>query len=256
VDGETFPSHFGTGTEDYYGYAWCWPGRFVHAYHNQPRCDGPGNYGNTSVNRFHIIDDIPFAKSFRFDIENWHWNERARTTRAAISYWYARPGAKDFFGPIIASDVKVLPIPEFPIFHVPGAIEGEKMAILASTGRPQAQDMSAWGDKWSGAQQLWWTEGKVGDELSLGFDMPKAAKKKIVVGLTKAKDYGIVQLYINGKKAGKPVDLYNPDVTNAVVDLGEFDLKEGQNTLAVEITDANVKADKAYMFGLDYVLLK
>ena len=22
VDGETFPSHFGTGTEDYYGYAW------------------------------------------------------------------------------------------------------------------------------------------------------------------------------------------------------------------------------------------
>ena len=25
VDGEKFPSHFGTGTEDYYGYAWCWP---------------------------------------------------------------------------------------------------------------------------------------------------------------------------------------------------------------------------------------
>ena len=25
VDGETFPSHFGTGTEDYYGYAWCTP---------------------------------------------------------------------------------------------------------------------------------------------------------------------------------------------------------------------------------------
>ena len=56
VDGETFPSHFGTGTEDYYGYAWCWPGLFTHAYHAQPRCDGPGNYGRTSVNRFHILD--------------------------------------------------------------------------------------------------------------------------------------------------------------------------------------------------------
>ena len=28
VDGETFPSHFGTGTEDYYGYAWCTPAFF------------------------------------------------------------------------------------------------------------------------------------------------------------------------------------------------------------------------------------
>ena len=42
VDGESFPSHFGTGTEDYYGYAWCCNERFTHAYHNQPRCDGPG----------------------------------------------------------------------------------------------------------------------------------------------------------------------------------------------------------------------
>ena len=28
VDGERFPSHFGTGTEDYYGYAWCRPEKF------------------------------------------------------------------------------------------------------------------------------------------------------------------------------------------------------------------------------------
>ena len=74
MDGETFPSHFGTGTEDYYGYAWCWPGLFTHAYHAQPRCDGPGNYGRTSVNRFHILDRIPFTKDFKFDMELWHWH--------------------------------------------------------------------------------------------------------------------------------------------------------------------------------------
>ncbi|HEO69687.1 MAG TPA: DUF2961 domain-containing protein, partial [Candidatus Hydrogenedentes bacterium] len=71
IDGEDFPSHFGTGTEDYYGYAWCCNEPFEHAYHNQPRCDGPGNYGQTSVNRFHIIDAIPFTTSFRFDMEVW-----------------------------------------------------------------------------------------------------------------------------------------------------------------------------------------
>ena len=45
VDGETFPSTFGTGTEDYYGYAWGSSKLFSHAYHNQTRCDGPGNSG-------------------------------------------------------------------------------------------------------------------------------------------------------------------------------------------------------------------
>jgi len=63
VDGETFPSHFGTGSEDYYGYAWGSTEVFTHAYHNQPRCDDPKNYGNTSVNRFHVIDDIPLTKA-------------------------------------------------------------------------------------------------------------------------------------------------------------------------------------------------
>jgi hypothetical protein len=40
VDGEKFPSHFGTGTEDYYGYAWCYPVPFTHAYHSQPDAMG------------------------------------------------------------------------------------------------------------------------------------------------------------------------------------------------------------------------
>ena len=47
---------------------------FTHAYHAQPRCDGPGNYGRTSVNRFDIIDRIPFTKDFKFDMELWHWH--------------------------------------------------------------------------------------------------------------------------------------------------------------------------------------
>ncbi|MHC4674420.1 MAG: glycoside hydrolase family 172 protein, partial [Planctomycetota bacterium] len=124
VDGEKFPSHFGTGTEDYYGYAWCSPELFVHAYHNQPRCDGPGNYGHSSVNRFHIIDDIPFRKQFKFDIENWHSTAGIKTTRAAVSYWYARPGGTDFFKTITPKDVILDKVKPYLTFHVEGAIEG------------------------------------------------------------------------------------------------------------------------------------
>src|SRR5690606_12537788 len=32
VDGEDFPSFIGTGTEDYYGYAWCRPEKFTHPF--------------------------------------------------------------------------------------------------------------------------------------------------------------------------------------------------------------------------------
>jgi hypothetical protein len=254
VDGEEFPSHFGTGTEDYYGYAWCSPERFVHAYHNQPNCDGPGNYGNTLVNRFHIIDDIPFTKSFKFDIENWHWDDKCDTVRAAVSYWYARPKGSDFFGPITADDVKPAEIPEYQVRRVPGAIEGEKLKVVEKAGTVGIQGL---GERWSGEQHLWWTEGKPGDKITLAFRADEAGRKHVIVRMTKAADYAIVQLYINGRKTGAPIDLYNNGVVpTEETDLGAFDLKKGQNTLTVEIVGANDRAAKAYMFGLDYLRLK
>ena len=254
VDGEEFPSHFGTGTEDYYGYAWCCNERFVHAYHNQPNCDGPGNYGNTSVNRFHIIDDIPFTQSFTFDIEDWHWHDRCDTTRAAVSYWYARPKGSDFFGPITQDDVQIEPIPELKVPRVPGAIEGERIKVLAKTGNVGAQGSWAF---MSDEKHLWWREGKPGDRLELGFGVKEAGRRHVIVRLTKAVDYGKVQLHVNGQKAGEVIDLFNNGVVGTdEIDLGGFDLKKGQNTLAIEIVGANDKAVKSYMAGLDYILLK
>lgn len=259
VDGETFPSHFGTGTEDYYGYAWCSPARFVHAYHNQPRCDGPANYGNTSVNRFHIIDDIPFTKSFKFDIENWHWTEGTYTNRAAINYWYARPGAKDFFKPITKEDVKLEIVPAFQLFKVKDCQEGEHLKVVEITGgKTQKQDLEGYQRQWSDEKHVWWTEAKPGNKATFQFESAEAGRKSVEVNLTKAPDYATVQLFVNGKKAGEPIDLYNADVApTGPINLGEFDLEKGKkNTLSIEILGANPKAKKSYMVGLDYVLVK
>ncbi len=92
VDGEAFPSHVGTGTEDYYGYAWCRPEFFEAPFHAQP--EGEGNLdGGFSVNcRFRSLDIIPFEHSFRFDMELWHW-KAGRINFAPLTIWYARPGA-------------------------------------------------------------------------------------------------------------------------------------------------------------------
>lgn len=252
VDGEKFPSHFGTGTEDYFGYAWCRPELFTHAYHSQSRCDGPGNMGHTSLNRWHIIDRIPFNKSFKFDMELWHWAE-CNVNLSVTSYWYARPGAKDTFRAVTAEDVNKPLEPKVP--RVEGAIEGEKMKIIARVGAVQPQGVGGT----SNLFHMWWRGGgtKVGDKLTLGFDVEKVGKYKIFAAFVKANDYGIFKLYINGKVIGKPLDFYNPSVTTTKqMKLGTAELKKGRNTITAEIAGANPKAVKKYMFGLDYLLLK
>ena len=254
VDGEKFPSHFGTGTEDYYGYAWCWPGLFTHAYHAQPRCDGPRNYGHTSVNRFHIIDRIPFTKDFKFDMELWHSDARCKVNLAVTAYWYARPGATDAFQPIRSEDAVVREVAAYVPTRVAGAIEGETMKVLKvkGTARPQQRG------ELSGEQQLWWRgDKKPGDVLVLAFPVPKAGKYRVFGRFLKARDYGIHQLAINGQPAGEPIDFYEAEVRPTSERLlGEFELKAGENELSVTVVGANEKAVKSYMFGLDYLLLK
>jgi hypothetical protein len=253
VDGETFPSHFGTGTEDYYGFGWCCPRPFTHAYHNQPRCDGPGNYGRTSVNRFHILDRIPFTKSFKFDMELWHWQD-CNVNMAVLAYYYGLPGADDTFPPIAPEKLALRPVPELAVRRVAGAIEGEKMRVLKSTGTADLQD---WDDD-SGGQHLWWHGGqKPGDELLLEFDVPKAGRYQVFGRFLKAIDYGIIQLAVNGKKAGQPIDFFHDGVIHtAEIPLGTFDLRQGPNQLSAVVAGANPQAQKQYMFGLDYILIK
>ena len=66
-----------------------------------------------------------------------------------------------------------------------------------------------------------------------------------------------MQLHVDGKKAGQQIDLYNPDVIpTGPIPLGTHDMDQGEHKLTVEITGANEKAVKAYMFGLDQILLK
>ncbi|MBN1611833.1 MAG: DUF2961 domain-containing protein [Polyangiaceae bacterium] len=90
VDGAVFPTQFGTGTEDYYGYAWSTPERFQSALHGQPRAGTGGFDGSFFMYRMHLLDAVPFQTSLRFDLELWHWDE-TEVTWASTAYYYARP---------------------------------------------------------------------------------------------------------------------------------------------------------------------
>ncbi|MCC6354508.1 MAG: DUF2961 domain-containing protein [Verrucomicrobiae bacterium] len=252
VDGEAFPSHFGTGTEDYFGYAWCSPQLFEHPYHSQSRCDGPGNFGRTSINRFHILDRIPFQRDIRFDMEIWHW-EKCAINASVLAYWYAAPGATDAFPAIRPDDVRLRPMAAHKPTVVPGAIEGESLRVIKGVGRLDPQEWD--GD--SGGAHLWWHGGqKPGDSLLLGFQVPADGKHRVLGRFLKARDYGIAQFEINGTAAAAPIDFYNEGVVHTKeIDLGTFEMKKGENQLGIAIIGANPKAKKAYMVGLDYLRL-
>ena len=79
----------------------------------------------------------------------------------------------------------------------------------------------------------------------------------VEVVLTKARDYGIVQLSLDGQKLGQPIDLYNAldVITTGVITFENRELTAGKHKLTISIVGAHPKAVKAYMVGLDYVRL-
>jgi hypothetical protein len=97
VDGEKFPSTFGTGSEDYIGYAWSAEppfSLFDSPFASQPFTPINGN-GHTIVSRFHIADNVPFQRSFEGYLEKYKTNQWGKNNYClfdAVVYWYQMSG--------------------------------------------------------------------------------------------------------------------------------------------------------------------
>jgi putative membrane-bound dehydrogenase-like protein len=141
---------------------------------------------------------------------------------------------------------------------VPDALEGESLKILkVSAGNAAPQAMGGFNkDKWSGNDQLWWTGGKKGARLDL--ELPVAADGEFVleVVLTKARDYGIVQVRIDDETLGTPIDGFNtPDViTTGVLNFEPRKLTKGIHKLTFELVGKHADS-VGFMVGVDYVRL-
>ncbi len=248
VDNEAFPSTFGTGTEDYYGYAWCSPQLFNRPYHSQPRCDGPGNFGHSNVNRWHILDPIPYRTAIRFDMEMWHWQE-VEATFAHTAFWYAPPSQQ----PALLSLKDLLPPELKPAAPVAGALEGEKLRIIAKTGGTTENQGGFW--ELSAGEQLWWKQPQIGEKLVLAIPVKEAGTYELIGNFCRATDYGIHKMRLNGNEIA-PIDFYGTGVSWKKHSLGTFELKAGDATLEIECLGKRSEAAPGNMFGLDYLLLE
>ncbi|MBN2477268.1 MAG: DUF2961 domain-containing protein [Pirellulales bacterium] len=251
VDGEKFPSTIGTGSEDYFGYAWGHPHLFQTPFHCQTMTED--NRGHQSLLRWHIADNVPFQGSFEGCIEKYFGNDRG-TLFACVACWYLAPGGSDPLGPSPVDQrhgycvVPPVPPANGGGFKVLGDYRG---AISTQALGPRDEH------KWAGGDQLWWTGARPGDKIVIILPVKRSGVYQVAATMTKAKDYGIVQFSIDGKKADGPIDLYNPEIVRTEpVPLGVHELNQGDHKITVEIVGANEKAIKGYMFGLDQILLK
>lgn len=255
VDGEAFPSTFGTGTEDYFGYAWCDPHPYQNPFHAQTRCDGPGNRGNTSNVRYQILDQIPWSESIAFDMEVWHW-KAVKVDYGSIAYFYAAPGAKIEPGPVADLSGREVKASTFALHREPGAIEGESLKVLSATGGPVPnQDMTGFGEEWSNGSHLWWTCRQPGGVLRLELPVEKAGTYDLSAAFTKAIDYGTATITLDGKPLGSPVDLFHDGVIHTgAVPLGRATLEAGPHSLVISMERKNPRST-SYLFGMDWIKL-
>ena len=94
VDGAEWPPTLhGTGTEDYFGTAYCPNEAWNGPYHGIISPGGPNWSGSTTYYRFHIEDPIAFQRDIRVTIEHGHANRRSDDL-SSVAFWYqAEPHA-------------------------------------------------------------------------------------------------------------------------------------------------------------------
>ena len=287
VDGEKFPSTFGTGSEDYFGYAWGNPELFSKPFHGQPykeydiskfRCpcrDG----GHVSNFRWHITDNVPFQTSFEGAIEKYVTNDRS-TFYAAVAYWYLDPAETDPY-PIVPVSERVGYCVRPPVYHAVGVIEAAELTWLNPTrcSDPAAPNRGT-ADIYGGAG--WDLPSDVASNDSFrrvmikdigskvefsGLKVEKAGEYNLNARIFKIAQSGIYQFSVDGTPVGNPVDLYaargiqeSAMSSDTIVEIGKVDLAAGDHVLTIVLVGnhANAKAERfgRFEFCLDYVKLE
>jgi hypothetical protein len=182
VDGESFPSTFGTGSEDYFGYSWSSPDLFEGAYIGQPRCDGPGNRGYTANYRWHILDAIPFSRSIEFYMELQTHAPTTGISYGRIGYCYTRPGARDDHPQLNPTMTALVDPPAWNVVTA-GAARDSTVTEAESLNVRAGNAVLEHGTLWSGGRQIAWNV-VVGERVSFDVPVERAGKYRLVLCLT------------------------------------------------------------------------
>ena len=282
-----FPSHFGTGSEDYYG----WAGGEVPTRKDEfsapfvanvrvggqtrdwPAGKEPHTHGYNICTRTRSLDATPFARRFKFDMEAFNMIDSpdAFLQYALVTHWYGSPGATHNRPPLPEAAARPVPQTEdvtafaakalannVPAYRVQGAIELEDVKEVALTPGLKAGAQHI-GDalppyQWSKGGHYWGRATKVGETATFTL-LEQYQKKRMLLYPTLSYDYGCLNLYVNDKLVVKQWDGFDPvSKPGNPIDLGVQTPDGNVFRLKVEVAGKNPKAT-GFFFGLDCVVL-
>lgn len=93
IDEDIFPSHFGTGTEDYYNTSFAPVEVFHTPFGGAVRADTESSFGYNTWLRGRNLDGLTFRSSLRFYFELLGWAP-ATVLYSSTVFWYGLPGAQ------------------------------------------------------------------------------------------------------------------------------------------------------------------
>lgn len=279
-----FPTHFGTGTEDYYG----WAGGEVPT--RRDEFSGPflanarvgGLDGRTTgfniCTRTRSLDAIPFAHRLVFDMESSFGTDIRQPWNllgySAVTFWYARPGAthnrpaqpEATARPIMSLvDLKAKAEALRPRANQarPLAVGGYEFELLKPTAfspglqaGPQRPAEDFQPAQWSGERHFFIPAKRAGDFVEFTF-IEQFAAKDLLLTLTTSYDFGIGTISVNGRVAAERLDFFSTTPTVKTIELGRHTPVDNRFVIRCELVAANPRSRgaKTYM-GLDCIVFK
>jgi hypothetical protein len=134
--------------------------------------------------------------------------------------------------------------------------EAEALLPATESTDPAVAQGNCCGASWSGATQIWFQATKAPSHFSVHFDVPQDGTYDLSEMYTRARDYGVHTVAVDGQAVGAPVDGYSPDLigdTNA--DLGTVSLTRGTHTLTWTVTGKD-PSSSGFFAGIDVVSLE
>jgi len=259
IDGESRPSIWGTGTEDYFLSAWGLKTTGT-PYFGVPYFDQWGIVGgHTSAYRWHVNDPIVFQTGIKVVFEHFgwispdenpeyrsmSWNER-EDDYSSVAFWY-QTGESTFEARAPHGRERALPSLDRVIVyardhgdeahHGVGVAEQQQLGFYEGPQllyRPPASD-----DAW----------------LEVPFEVGVREPLRLLLQVTKSYDFGRYRVLVDGVAVGGVVDLYSPEVTTTEVHLLDFWPEPGRHTIRLECVGKNARSE-GYYCGLDSVRLR
>jgi len=257
VDDDTFPSLFGTGSEDYYNYSWSRPDLFHYAYCAQPLDTGPDNRGFVSNIRWHILDALPFRQSIDFQMELNHHGHNQGLSYARIAYFYGTPELRDSWVPLTTA--AVTQGLELPRDWQPVGAGASRGAVFFQAedslvgANPNATVVE--GPLWSAGKLVSWTPSAEGEELSFKVEAPSAGRYEVVVTGAETPASGRFAVLVDGQPTGGDADLYTPHLTMLRNHyFGAVELAAGEHTVAL-VSRGRSDASAGTEIGVDFLWL-